>query len=91
VCKSLLYDQTSIPTEKITTDQETGETYVAIIAKDAGSLVDIDSYHADPSMPASSTRDHTKDGKKTLNFIPFYFRANRGGKGHMRVGLRVLT
>ena len=27
--------------------------------------------------------------KETLNFIPFYARANRGGKGHMRVGLRV--
>lgn len=25
-----------------------------------------------------------------LNFIPFYFRANRGGTGQMRVGLKVL-
>lgn len=23
-----------------------------------------------------------------LNFVPFYFRANRGGRGHSRVGLR---
>jgi hypothetical protein len=80
-----------IPTEKIMTDSKTGETYVAISAKGAGSLLDIESYHAKPSTPASSTRDHTKEGKKTLNFIPFYFRANRGGKGHMRVGLRVLA
>ncbi|KAI4865839.1 glycoside hydrolase family 127 protein [Hypoxylon rubiginosum] len=26
-------------------------------------------------------------GKEVLTFIPYYLRANRGGKGHMRVGL----
>lgn len=25
--------------------------------------------------------------QKELVFVPYYFRANRGGKGHMRVGL----
>lgn len=25
---------------------------------------------------------------ESLHFIPYYFRANRGGRGHMRVGLR---
>lgn len=25
---------------------------------------------------------------KDLVFVPYYFRANRGGKGHMRVGLK---
>lgn len=29
-------------------------------------------------------------GSKDLKFIPYYLRANRGGKGQMRVGLRVL-
>ncbi|KAF2227258.1 hypothetical protein BDZ85DRAFT_277165 [Elsinoe ampelina] len=31
------------------------------------------------------------DGKEVekLNFVPYYFRANREGKGHMRVGIRI--
>jgi hypothetical protein len=27
--------------------------------------------------------------KETLRFVPYYVRANRGGRGMMRVGLRV--
>lgn len=27
--------------------------------------------------------------KRDLFYVPYYLRANRGGRGHMRVGLRV--
>ncbi|PNS14864.1 ER degradation-enhancing alpha-mannosidase-like protein 1 [Sphaceloma murrayae] len=35
----------------------------------------------------------TPDGKivEGLNFVPYYFRANREGRGHMRVGIRIGT
>lgn len=29
-------------------------------------------------------------GVRVLSYIPYYFRANRGGKGHMRVALKIL-
>lgn len=37
---------------------------------------------------ADRNRVHAQE-KRDLCFIPYYMRANRGGKGHMRVGLRV--
>ena len=32
--------------------------------------------------------DGAPKSEKKLTFVPYYFRANRGGKGHMRVGLQ---
>lgn len=42
---------------------------------------------------ANGTMTNGVNGSSTehiseLKFVPYYFRANRGGRGHMRVGLR---
>lgn len=39
-------------------------------------------------LPEASSTEVASDVGKALKFVPYYFRANRGGKGHMRVGLR---
>lgn len=38
-----------------------------------------------PDVPSAEERGNVP---QTLKFVPYYFRANRTGKGHMRVGLR---
>ncbi|KAH0608355.1 uncharacterized protein H6S33_001489 [Morchella sextelata] len=65
--------------EELVTDPKTNETYVQISMPSGGQVYDIEKY---PSYYASYVA-------RDLVFIPFYFRANRGGKGHMRVGLKV--
>lgn len=44
---------------------------------------------ANPGIYAAESVDVTRkaDVDKLL-FVPYYFRANRDGRGHMRVGLR---
>lgn len=37
--------------------------------------------------PGMSTQKDSSGEKRDIVFVPYYFRANRGGKGHMRVGL----
>lgn len=41
-----------------------------------------------PGVAQESVRSTYSDTVRALNFVPYYFRANRAGKGHMRVGLR---
>lgn len=38
----------------------------------------------------AAPKDKVLNGSKNLTFIPYYLRANRGGMGQMRVGMRVL-
>ncbi|TKX21417.1 beta-L-arabinofuranosidase-like protein 1 [Elsinoe australis] len=50
-----------------------------------------------PSSGSATTNGNAKkevktaEGKKVdrLNFVPYYFRANREGRGHMRVGIKI--
>ncbi|CAK7226823.1 hypothetical protein SEUCBS140593_006373 [Sporothrix eucalyptigena] len=75
----------------------TGEKYIALKttgysrsqsqweAKQPGSL---------PGVVVEADTKETKDTalrtERSLVFIPYYYRANRGGKGHMRVGLNAV-
>lgn len=45
----------------------------------------------DRNVPFDSPVTGIGTTKRDLNFVPYYFRANRGGKGHMRVGLRTAS
>lgn len=62
------------------------DQYVAIIAEN-GAQGELDTSPwsrqivAEPGRVLGKTRD--------LCFVPYYLRANRGGKGQMRVGLRI--
>ncbi|EOD49778.1 putative duf1680 domain protein [Neofusicoccum parvum UCRNP2] len=83
--KSLIFDPASKITETLETDPTTNEKYVSLTAHDGVSFLKTPDHLAMPE--ASSTAEAGQPGK-TLKFVPYYFRANRGGKGHMRVGLR---
>ncbi|GAW13023.1 hypothetical protein ANO14919_023990 [Xylariales sp. No.14919] len=67
--------------------EEMGERYVGL--RVAGWVRNVDHWsQAEPGRePGSSVGAVVPKEAKELLFIPYYLRANRGGKGHMRVGL----
>jgi uncharacterized protein len=77
--------------ESTVTDKETNDTYVALKISKSASLMNLDTLHASPDVAVKKLNDITRADAKIideLNFVPYYFRANRGGQGQMRVGLR---
>ena len=71
-------------------DDDTQETYVALTAYDAVSFLDTDKMIAYPGLSEHTLQEsRSKKGSvDKLHFVPYYYRANRDGKEHMRVGLR---
>ncbi|KAK7418320.1 hypothetical protein QQZ08_011307 [Neonectria magnoliae] len=65
--------------ERRSTDGETGEEYVAL--QSVGWNI------VPGTSGATLAAGEETSGARELVFIPYYFRANRGGEGHMRVGL----
>ncbi|KAJ5370157.1 Six-hairpin glycosidase [Penicillium cataractarum] len=68
--------------------QSEPDSYVAIVAEN-GVKGELDTSAWEGQIVAESS-DEVSKSSKDLNYIPYYLRANRGGKGQMRVGLRVL-
>lgn len=67
-------------------DQGTGDQFVSLTVMEGVSTVPIDQIKGMPWMNVDG-----KDGSnapKDLQLIPYYFRANRGGRGQMRVGMK---
>ncbi|KAH6996724.1 hypothetical protein BKA56DRAFT_666915 [Ilyonectria sp. MPI-CAGE-AT-0026] len=64
--------------EQKCTDEQTGEEYVAL--QSVG-------WNRPEMSGASSAAGEAAGEARELVFIPYYFRANRGGEGQMRVGL----
>lgn len=64
-----------------------GEPFVQIKAHNAVTRLTADDELA-PQLPPTAIGHQEAVAAKDLVFIPYYLRANRGGKGHMRVGLR---
>ncbi|KAK8213548.1 hypothetical protein M8818_002850 [Zalaria obscura] len=86
--KSLLFDTSASIEEALeTSDSETGEKYMYLRAKGEHSFLDTTALEVRPGLEESAIERRNK-GVEELKFIPYYFRANRQGKGHMRVGLR---
>lgn len=85
--QSLVIDPTCDVTESLVSDSNMGEDYVGLIAHNAASIIDLDA----STMPGVQFEAATPSVKKLhekLHFIPYCLRDNRGGKGHMRVGIR---
>lgn len=84
--KSLLFDTSATVTEATKTGDGILEPYVALTAYDATSFLRPNSN----AGPHSSAKLETvrNGGAEELHFVPYCLRDNRGGKGHMRVGLR---
>ncbi|KAH8799841.1 hypothetical protein F5884DRAFT_848025 [Xylogone sp. PMI_703] len=88
--KSLCLDSNCRISERMVTDTEMREPYVEITAHDATSFVGVDDNQS-PQLPQTAINFKGDPAIEKLIFIPYYLRSNRGGKGHMRVGLRKMT
>lgn len=64
------------------------DSYVAILAE-KGAVGELDTSAWNRQIVAESEQKATGQARD-LFFIPYYLRANRGGKRQMRVGLRIL-
>jgi hypothetical protein len=69
-------------------DKDTGERYIALAASGACSFLSVREVYGGPGVLSESIKTQENKEVKDLHFVPFYYRANRGGKGQMRVGLR---
>jgi hypothetical protein len=77
--------------ERVVSDATTGDKYVALTVAKGASIVRTDLIHAEPGVDVDLLDGVVRadDGViDELNFIPYYFRASRGGSGQMRVGLK---
>ena len=83
-------DSTSPLIERETLDTTTGDRYVSVSLQNGARKLEVDQIRAAPSADLGrlQTLLETAAVIPELHFIPYYFRANRGGRGHMRVGLR---
>ena len=82
--KSLVFDPQKPITETLTSHPDIGEQYIALTAHDAASFLHIAG--VGPQLQEGTVSD--EKGVEELHFLPYVLRDNRGGKGHMRVGLR---
>jgi DUF1680 family protein len=89
--KSVQLDPACAIQEKVVTHDTTGDTYVALTVAKGASILDTGSINAQPGVEFNHVNEATQSQDivlDELNFVPFYFKANRGGRGQARVGLR---
>ena len=69
------------------------ETWVALNLKDGCRTLDLEETDRSPLTNVRARQQKLQAAKVVprLNFVPYCLRSNRGGKGHMRVGLRVYS
>lgn len=87
--KSLCLDVNGRIEETRGTSESLLEPYIGLTIHDAASFIGVDGNAAGaPGLPAHAVGQSKLPGIEQLHFIPYALRANRGGKGHMRVGIR---
>jgi hypothetical protein len=88
--KSVRISQDAKLEEKPAFDIILNEDYVMITAP--VSKIDYARYSlssgAFPGIPADQAK-YSKQENVEVVFIPYYYRGNRGGRGHMRVGFKI--
>lgn len=85
--KTLVLDPAGAVTESVLSDDELGESCIALTAHNAASFLTVEN-SLGPFVSAGESSLKDKPAVEQLKFIPYYVRDNRGGKGHMRVGIR---
>lgn len=88
--KSLVFDPEAVISESETSIPGAREPYVALTAQNCASFLGVDTSLA-PQLPRESITQESDGKVDKLNFVPYALRDNRGGKGHMRVGMRRLA
>ena len=68
----------------------TGDQFVSLTITDGVSTLPMEQIGGMPWMSPRSGSDEKRapSASKDLKLVPYYFRANRGGRGQMRVGMR---
>ena len=77
--------------EKLIKDARSGDAYTGLTVVAGTSLLDIGLLEdASPAIPARFLHSVSRAGKVLPKFhlIPYFARANRGGRGQMRVGFK---
>ncbi len=69
-------------------ENEMGEPYVALTIQGAPSFLDASKRLTPGILGDGKTVFREGEGIEKLCFVPYALRDNRGGKGHMRVGIR---
>ncbi len=85
--KTLVLDPASTVEENRVDEKEMGEPYVALTVQGVRSFLDVRKKQG-PEVLGGEISYREGKGIKELCFIPYALRDNRGGKGHMRVGIR---
>jgi len=85
--KSLILDPAGEIEESPLHETEVGEPGIALAVRHAAFFLDVDGTLA-PDLPFGAIGQKDRGDVKKLNFVPYALRDNRGGKGHMRVGIR---
>ena len=88
--KSLQIDPEANVQEKLVTDPETQEEYVALSVHRGASVLPPSRLKVDPSMPWKELAKVSVESSvvEELHFVPYYFRSNRGGRGQSLTGIR---
>ncbi|KXT05810.1 hypothetical protein AC578_1097 [Pseudocercospora eumusae] len=76
--------------ERRIADEQTGDEYVGITLQNGARNMPCIASASAPMLDAEQLKASLEHAPpvSALHFIPYYFRSNRGGKGHMRVGLK---
>jgi len=76
--------------ETLVHDEKTGDELVNLTLENGARSLAAGDVRPAPSMTVDELESVMKasDTIPTLTFVPYYFRANRGGRGQMRVGFR---
>ena len=85
--KSLVLDPAGTIEETPVSTDQIEEPYVALKLHNGARFLGVDRKLA-PHVALGSVTLEERRGVENLHFIPYALRDNRGGKGHMRVGIR---
>lgn len=85
--KSLVLDPANVIDETTITGEAMGEPYVALTVNTNPSTLHVETALG-PHVPLGTLEQEASEVADKLHFIPYALRDNRGGKGHMRVGIR---
>ncbi|USW49012.1 hypothetical protein Slin15195_G023310 [Septoria linicola] len=88
--KSVYLDYEGTWDEREVADESTGDKYIALTLQNGARRLNTTRINSAPLIDAKELQSSLESSNAIakLNFVPYYFRANRGGKGHMRVGLK---
>ncbi|KAF4959244.1 hypothetical protein FSARC_10760 [Fusarium sarcochroum] len=73
-------------TEERRVSEQTGEECIALKSKCWKRVLTSWDDKPQGATPGIAAADEEVGEEREITFVPYYFRANRGGKGHMRVG-----